>query len=102
MRAFYLISLAVACAAVAGCASDATTITPPLATTQAGDATPTRALATPTATPRPDILLPGAWQPPPATAALAPPPISAASAVVLDEASGAVLFDKGALARMKP
>ena len=52
------------------------------------------------ATPRPNILLPGAWQAPPAphplvgTSAVAPPPLTAASAVVLDEASGAVLFDK--------
>ena len=96
MRAFFFILLAVVCAVVSGCASDATTITPPVATEQAIDATPTRPLPTPTATPRPNILLPGAWQPPPAASALAPPPITAASAVVLDEASGAVLFDKGA------
>jgi D-alanyl-D-alanine carboxypeptidase len=94
--------IAAACVILVGCASDATTVTPPEATSQAADAAPTRARPPATATPRPNILLPGPWQAPPATNAIAPPPFTAASAVVLDEASGAVLFEKGAHERRAP
>jgi D-alanyl-D-alanine carboxypeptidase len=93
---------AAACVLALACASDATTITPPAATDQAAAQSPSPVLREPTATPRPNILLPEAWQPPPAPGAAPPPPVSASAVAVVDEASGALLFDKGANDRRAP
>jgi D-alanyl-D-alanine carboxypeptidase len=76
-------------------ASDATSTSNRAATGIARTAEPTATSAPPsTPTPQPNIILPGAWDAPPASTDMPPPALSAASAVVLDEASGTVLWQK--------